>query len=229
MKYKKGTFVVVPNKDVLRGLPSEVQSVYFWICEHANDDGECFPSRKKLAQESGTGLRRIDKYISQLEELSLLKKTVRPKIGLKNSSNLYQVQILDDVANLLDPSSQMELTPSSQKEAVTISNINEPNITNLSKAQPFSFLEELVKLGNSKWKPDLIIHNYYQFTHMSFENEKQWKSNYSRNKRPAQQLEGYSAKQIHDTMRYCEENYKETGWTLETLVKVIGRVVNIKK
>jgi len=108
-------------------------------------------------------------------------------------------------------------------------NINTLNNKPLSQAQTFSFSEELVKLGNSKWKPDLIIHNYWKYKHFTFDNEVQFKAERSRNLRPAKQLEGYTSKQINDTMDYCEKNYSEVGWTLETCAKVISRVVNVKK
>ena len=222
MKYKKGTFVVVPNTEYLKGKSSVLLSVFLWLCYHADDDGVCYPSRKKLAEEVGVDVRTIDKYIKVLQEDGIIIKTIRQKKNSKeNTSNLYQLLLPSEVDNT---------TPSERNDTETIPSINYTHLTqSLAPAKPFSFLEELDKLGNSKWKPDLIIYNYYKFTSMSFENEKQWKSARSRFKIPAIKLEGYSAKQINETMQYCEQNYKDVGWSLETCAKVIARVVNIKK
>ena len=87
MKYQKGSFVVVPNIEYLKGKNPLLLSVFFWICYHADEDGMCFPSRRKLASEVGSTVKTVDKYIKELEVDGVKKKTKRKK---KNSKETLQ-------------------------------------------------------------------------------------------------------------------------------------------
>jgi DNA-binding transcriptional regulator YhcF (GntR family) len=151
MKYKKGTFVVVPNLDELSGKPSEMQIIYMWLCTFADKDGECFPGRKTLAKKSGCSIKTVDKYLKQLVEDGFISKKVRRKKDSKqNLSNIYGLLLLDnndkkelaEVNDMLDyeVGEVQELPPaaiqnatrdSSKKDAVTIPNINCTNLTNI--------------------------------------------------------------------------------------------------
>lgn len=136
MKYKKGTFVVVPNLERLDLLPSTSQALYIWICKYANDDGECFPSRSKLAKHIGCDVRTVDKHINFLIELGFMTKEIRHKKGSKeNMSNMYQLQLIRH------PSEVSDTTPSEKNDTVTISSINYTNLTNIQQ----EVVEEQVK------------------------------------------------------------------------------------
>jgi hypothetical protein len=125
MKYKKGTFVVVPNLDILDGKPTELQTLFMWLCSYANDDGQCFPSRKALASKCGVTIKTMDKYLNILIELGLIEKTLRKKVGTKeNTSNLYQVIVVD-----IQPSVNDTTTGSHPNDPVTIPSINYTNLT----------------------------------------------------------------------------------------------------
>jgi hypothetical protein len=89
-KYKKGTFITLPNKQVIKGMSPEVQSVYMWIVDFSNDDGICFPSKKALSLCSGVSIRKVFDCIRQLEEKGILVKENR-KEGKKNLTNIYQI------------------------------------------------------------------------------------------------------------------------------------------
>lgn len=136
MKYQKGTFVVVPNKEYLRGKPSELQTIFFWLCEHSDLDGICYPSRVTLAEEAGCGIKSVDKYLKELVSIGLIEKTVRQKPNSnENTSNLYQVV----VAEMPPPSTIFATTPSSKKDPVTISNTNQPILTIIAEQLPIKF------------------------------------------------------------------------------------------
>jgi len=127
MKYKPGTFSITPNKELLRGKPSEMIAVYFWICDYSDNDGVCYPSRKRLAEDSGCNIKTVDKYIKKLEELGLLVKTCRQKPNSKEkSSNIYQLMV---GAETVLPSGQNGATPSTENGAVTIPTINYTHLT----------------------------------------------------------------------------------------------------
>lgn len=133
MKYKKGTFVVVPNKDHLKGKPSEMQTIYFWLCDHADENGECFPSRSRIAKEAGCGIKTVDKYLKQLVDDEFLSIEQRKKSGTKeNMSNLYTLCLKDTYPQKEpNPSVLLDPTPSVEKGAVTIPSINSTQLTTL--------------------------------------------------------------------------------------------------
>lgn len=94
MKYRKNSFITIPNKEVIKGKSALLQAVYLWICEHANSEGVCFPSRSTIAKEAGVNIKSVDRVIPELENIGILVKTSR-KIGEKNMSNEYQIMIVD--------------------------------------------------------------------------------------------------------------------------------------
>jgi hypothetical protein len=120
MKYKKGTFLIIPNKNDLEGKPCELQTLYFWLCSFANDEGVCYPSRTTLAKSCNfNSLRTVDKYIDMLVELGFIGKTKRKRKGGKSFiSNLYQVRVLNAPPNAND-----DTTPSAPNVPITVSNI----------------------------------------------------------------------------------------------------------
>lgn len=226
MKYKKGTFTVVPNLQYLAGKPPEMQTVFFWVCSYANDDGKCFPSRSALASKAGMSIRTVDKYMEQLVELGILTKTPRLKKGtIENTSNLYQIMLPDS-----SPSENDSTTPSASLIPVTIPSINNTNLTTTppkAVEKEFNFKEEMQKLIESTWKPNKIMWSYFTKKKFVFENHAQMKSEIGRCKKPAIELQGYNSKQIEDTMDYCQEKWQEQ-WSLYAVVKQIANVISNK-
>lgn len=121
--FEKGSFTVVPNKNTIRGRKSYVQSVYFWICDHGDENMECFPSRKRLAKYAGCSLKMVDSAIRQLILLGVLVKRNR-KVNEEYSSNLYKVVVKTTL-----PSSKNDPTPSSKNDPLTLPNINYTHLT----------------------------------------------------------------------------------------------------
>lgn len=232
MKYKKGTFVVIPNTDRLKGKPSLFLSIYFWLCYHADEEGVCFPTRKTIAECAGVDIKTVDKYTAMLEEEGLIKKTHRQKKNSKeNTSNLYQITL---------PSESETPTGGLSNGAGTIPIINYTNLSTSPEGETqeippfkekvlpleFSYEKELKKLSESKWKPDKIIALFWMRKKWKFENAKQFKSERGRQLKPAQALEGYNSQQIEKAFEYCEDNYNNFPWGLETCLKVISKVIN---
>jgi hypothetical protein len=138
MKYEKGSFVVIPNKQHLRGCPAEMQSIYFWICEHADNDGQCFPTRKTLARESGVNIKTLSKYIKLLVDRGFLSVVNRVNNFTKEkTSNLYQILLVDTKGGV-GPKTDLGRvkngpTPRVKNGPRTISSINSKHLTeNLS-------------------------------------------------------------------------------------------------
>lgn len=130
MKYKKGTFVVLPNISSLDRLPAACQAIYVWLCKYADDDGQCFPSRKKLAGHIDVDMRTVDKHLLLLEQLGLIKKTFRKK-GESQTSNMYQILILGDeeVQIVRTPCEVIATPPREENVPLTIPTTNSTQIT----------------------------------------------------------------------------------------------------
>jgi DNA-binding transcriptional MocR family regulator len=93
MYLKKGTFGIFPA-EMCKGIHPYTQVLFTWIYFHANKDGECFPSTKLLAEETGMSRRSIVNHLNKLEEKGYIKKTPRKKGGSnENTSNLYRVLV----------------------------------------------------------------------------------------------------------------------------------------
>lgn len=90
MKYRKGSFIVVPSRDILKGMNPTAQCLYMWLCSYANETGECFPSRTILAGDCGCSVRMIDSMLEILIKEGLIIKTNRVNKNEK-ITNLYSV------------------------------------------------------------------------------------------------------------------------------------------
>lgn len=231
MKYKKGTFVIVPNKDRLRGKPTEYQCIFFWLCAYSNENGTCFPSRTKLASDCGITDRTIDKYIDMLISDGLIEKKKRKnKETNEYTSNLYQILFYNGVAKVVTPPSETNHpTPSEPNIPITVSNTNYTNLTNKQPEVVFSFEEEMKKLSKSNYKPNKIIHLFIVRKKWKFDNAKQWKTIMGRLIKSAQALEGYSGRDIDEAILYCDREYgNKFNWGLETVLKIIPNIANLK-
>lgn len=180
MKYRKGSFITLPNKEHLKGKPSEMQTIYLWICDHSDEDGECFPSRARLAREAGCGIRTVDKYLKQLVEDGFLSSTQRKKAGTsENMSNLYQIMLLDAL-----PSVKKDTTPSVEKDAVTKPSINQTHLTTIEVIKEEKLTLPLVRadgVSTGKTPTDRLLYLYsklYFYTYTSY-----YKPNWGRDKK----------------------------------------------
>lgn len=157
MRYKKGTFIVIPNKDLLKGKPAEMQSIYTWLCEHADEDGVCFPTKATIAREAGCSHNTVDKYLKQLVEDGFLSITQRKKKGSKeNTSNSYQIMLkeTDDLGSP-PPNNGMTCPPNSGLE--TNPSINQPNLTVIANPKE----EKKVTLSSKGESPVKVLQRVY--------------------------------------------------------------------
>jgi DNA-binding transcriptional MocR family regulator len=77
MKYKKGTFAIIPNIQLLHELPCEAQVIFMHLCFFSDENGTCYPSRQTLADRSNLNIKTIDKYLSLLIDKGIIKKKQR--------------------------------------------------------------------------------------------------------------------------------------------------------
>lgn len=144
MRYEKGSYILIPNKDLLKGKSPLFQVVFMWICQFADEDGICFPSRKKLAEVTGSSVKSIDRAIKELTDSKLLEKTTRKK-GIQNLSNVYQI-IIGGSDNMTPPRDKNDTTPRDKNDTVTNTNINYNHLT-ISKSEDLrDNIQPLIKL-----------------------------------------------------------------------------------
>lgn len=93
MKYKKGSFITVPNTEELKGLHPTAQCLFMWLCYHANQNGECFPSRKRLSILCRVSVDMVDKMLKILIGSKIVIKEKRKKNEKQNKTNLYHIII----------------------------------------------------------------------------------------------------------------------------------------
>lgn len=179
MKYEKGTFVVIPNINALDGKPSEMQSIFTWLCVYANDDGKCFPARRTLANKAGCNLKSVDKYLDQLIQDGFISKETRYKDNSKELlSNMYQILVKQDVPpETVQPSTENGTTPSTENGAVTIPINNYTNLTNITdtsnEVPDQEVIEEVSQLGKlpEKFGKSYIMRLHYIYRYL-------WKRKY---------------------------------------------------
>lgn len=111
MKYERGSFIVVPSREKLRGMPVPAQALYMWLCAYANEEGECFPSRTKLAKDLDCSLPTVDRFTDYLMLKGLLKVEKRFTEKGENMANLYSLVIWEGGSKGDLPPSKPSLPP----------------------------------------------------------------------------------------------------------------------
>jgi len=96
MRYQKWQFLVIPNKDIIKGKNPALQCIYMWICSYANEDWECYPSISRLEEDCDCSKNTVLKYIKELVKLWILVKENRFKSN-EQISNLYNIIIVDKI------------------------------------------------------------------------------------------------------------------------------------
>lgn len=139
MLYEKGTFVIVPNKNYLKGQKPIVLAVFFWLCSFSDEYGECFPSRQRLADDCCVTVKTIDGALKKLEELCLIQKIKRKKKEGDYQSNLYQIICLNSFDTVREdegvvekttlPSVKNDTRGSVKNDILTIPNTNYNHLT----------------------------------------------------------------------------------------------------
>ena len=59
------------------------------LCDHANDDGECYPSQKKLAKKCSMSSRAISNHIKWLHDCGILESERRQTTNVRKSNRYF--------------------------------------------------------------------------------------------------------------------------------------------
>lgn len=93
MRYDKGNFAVVPNLRLMSNLSGNEMKVFVAVCSYADNNGECFPSRRALKDITGISEKAITTAISNLEEKGWLVRENRKREDGSTTSNMYTIQL----------------------------------------------------------------------------------------------------------------------------------------
>lgn len=149
MHYRKGDYCIVPNKEFLRGKPASYKAVWLSLCDYADQDGQCFPSRSTIAKDSAISQHTVDRVLKQMVADGVLVKVAR-KNGNEPASNLYQL-LIKGVASPQGGVASPETLPTLTRDTLTISTelYNPP--TPLSKGEAAtSAADEVLDTGNGE-------------------------------------------------------------------------------
>ena len=93
--WKPGTFGIFPAL-MARGLTAREQCLLAWLCFHSNNEGQCWPSLKKLCEETGIKSRStILKVLDELEAKGLIRKNPAHNPDGGRTNNMYDVCLND--------------------------------------------------------------------------------------------------------------------------------------
>ena len=79
-------------------LKANDKLVLLALADHANDDGECYPSLRKIEAKTGLSKQGLINAIKRLMDLGLIEKQFRTRQDGGQTSNLYTLT-LDGVVN----------------------------------------------------------------------------------------------------------------------------------
>ncbi len=74
-------------------LPTRAKIVYINLKDRANPDGKCFPSLRKIAEDTSLSKRTVQRAIDDLIAYGLLTKEARTRDNGGTSSNNYYVRL----------------------------------------------------------------------------------------------------------------------------------------
>ena len=70
-------------------IPSGQKMVLLALCDHANDDGECYPSQTKLAKKCSMSSRAISNHIKWLHDCGILESERRQTTNVRKSNRYF--------------------------------------------------------------------------------------------------------------------------------------------
>jgi predicted transcriptional regulator len=116
-QYEKGNYLIVPNMHVVLKLRGATLNVYLAIVNYADDSGNCYPSYKRLADDTGYARRQCIKAMGELVDIGLIKKYGRARNDGGQTSNSYQLYLIHKPSDTQDtPPSELQDTPYSELE-----------------------------------------------------------------------------------------------------------------
>ena len=222
--FDKGTFIIVPDKEALRGRPPLEQLVAIWIGDYGLTDA--FPSRKTIARDCGVSVKSIDRAIAKLEQDGIITKRRRKNQNGGDTSNSYSRIMRGDIGagasdkndtgasdkndtgasdkndTLTTPS--IELT---QNELTQLNNSYVPPATQEPLPQEALELADLLKEKILKNQPTAKIDKNYQ-------------KNWAKDIEKAHRIDGRSWNQLRGAITYAQDYSDFWGMNIRSGAKL---------
>jgi hypothetical protein len=94
----------VPTRAASAGLSAAALRVLIYLCAYADDEtGQCFPTKKTIARETGLHPRTVRGAVEELEAAELIQTEHRLDAAGDPTSNLYTVHLRPRVVALKPP------------------------------------------------------------------------------------------------------------------------------
>ena len=73
-------------------IPSRAKSVYMYLKDRSNAEGECWPAIKTIARDTSMSVSTVKRALADLVQCGLLRKERRFRENRGNTSNRYYVR-----------------------------------------------------------------------------------------------------------------------------------------
>ena len=214
--FDKGTFIIVPDKEALRGRPPLEQLVAIWIGDYGLTDA--FPSRKTIARDCGVSVKSIDRAIAKLEQDGIITKRRRKNQNGGDTSNSYSRIMRGDIG--AGASDKNDTGASDKNDTLTTPNIeltqNELTQLNNSYVAPATQeplpqealeLADLLKEKILKNQPTAKIDKNYQ-------------KNWAKDIEKAHRIDGRSWNQLRGAITYAQDYSDFWGMNIRSGAKL---------
>ena len=191
--FDKGTFIIVPDKEALRGRPPLEQLVAIWIGDYGLTDA--FPSRKTIARDCGVSVKSIDRAIAKLEQDGIITKRSRKNKNGGDTSNSYSRVMGRDTETVGGDKNDILTTPNielTQNELTQLNNSYVPPATQEPLPQEALDLADLLKEKILKNQPTAKIDKNYQ-------------KNWAKDIDNAHRIDGRSWNQLRGAITYAQD------------------------
>ena len=214
--FDKGTFIIVPDKEALRGRPPLEQLVAIWIGDYGLTNA--FPSRKTIARDCGVSVKSIDRAIAKLEQDGIITKRRRKSQNGGDTSNSYSRTMRGDIGagasdkndtgasdkNDILISPNIELT---QNELTQLNNTYVAPATQEPLAPEALELADLLKEKILKNQPTAKIDKNYQ-------------KNWAKDIEKAHRIDGRSWNQLRGAITYAQDYSDFWGMNIRSGAKL---------
>lgn len=95
MQFTKKDYTVMPSPNNIKWLNPNAQVIYMWLSYHSNDNDECFPSHRHLAQECWMSEKTVQRMLKLLE---MNWKIIRTRRFNNNEETTSMYKVLYEVS-----------------------------------------------------------------------------------------------------------------------------------
>ena len=138
-------------------LKANDKLVLLALADHANDDGECYPSLRKIEAKTGLSKQGLINAIKRLMDLGLIQKEHRNRNDGGQTSNLYTLTLDGAVNTVYSPCQQQTQSLSTQctppvNTVYPVNHQDKPSIEPSIEPSINLYAEEAIKYLNFKLK-----------------------------------------------------------------------------